>query len=236
MLQYGAETERVEISVFRLGVGLGVDVQNILVSHNAIMITIISGGEFRTKIRRVVRQGVNFDILADVNRIAYEAYKHKLGRKEVRKQLYTASTKKHQYSRWQVIAMVGAACGAFSQLFGGSLITFFIVWAAASLAMFVRQELTKHHYNALLVTTISAFTATMVAGIAVYFKFEPGIALAASVLLLIPGVPLINSAEDLIKGFMVVGLTRGMMGLLSSLAIAIGMMFALHIIGFENLL
>lgn len=236
MLQYGAETERVEITVFRLGVGLGVNMQNILVSHNAIMITIISGGEFRTKIRRVVRQGVNFDILSDVNRIAYHAYKHKIDRKEVRKRLTAASSKEHQYSRWQVALMVGAACGAFSQLFGGSVVTFFVVWLAASLAMLVRQELTKHHYNPLLITTGSAFVATMVGGVAVYFQLEPSIVLASSVLLLIPGVPLINSAEDLIKGFMVIGVTRGVMGLLTSLAIAIGMMFALQIIGFEKLL
>ncbi|MCA9956183.1 MAG: threonine/serine exporter family protein, partial [Anaerolineales bacterium] len=44
-------------------------------------------------------------------------------------------------------------------------------------------------------------------------------------------VPLINSAQDLIRGHMVTGIARGVTGLLISLAIALGLLLALSLTG-----
>ena len=60
-------------------------------------------------------------------------------------------------------------------------------------------------------------------------------AISSAVLLLVPGVPLINAAEDLIKGHLLVGLARGLTGLLVSLAIALGLMLALWLTGVRGL-
>ncbi|MCI0713936.1 MAG: threonine/serine exporter family protein, partial [Chloroflexi bacterium] len=56
-------------------------------------------------------------------------------------------------------------------------------------------------------------------------------ALAASVLLLVPGVPLINAAEDLIKGHNVTGIARALIGGLIAMAIALGLLMAITITG-----
>jgi uncharacterized membrane protein YjjP (DUF1212 family) len=60
---------------------------------------------------------------------------------------------------------------------------------------------------------------------------QPETALAAAVLLLVPGVPLINAAQDLIRGHLVTGITRGVTGLLISLAIALGLLLAISLTG-----
>ncbi len=64
---------------------------------------------------------------------------------------------------------------------------------------------------------------------------QPQLALAASVLLLVPGVHLINAAEDLIKGYLLVGISRGVLGLLISLGIALGLLLAMQLMGVRGL-
>ena len=62
LLQNGAETERVEETVQRIGQRLGCDSLDILVSPNGLLVTTISDGEFRTRLRRVVHFGVDMAV------------------------------------------------------------------------------------------------------------------------------------------------------------------------------
>ena len=104
--------------------------------------------------------------------------------------------------------------------------------------MFVRQELTLRNFNSLLGVVASALVAgSMVAVIYLLTEFsrQVGLALAASVLLLVPGVPFINAVEDLIKGYTVVGLARGATSALIILAIALGLLIAMQLIGISRL-
>jgi uncharacterized membrane protein YjjP (DUF1212 family) len=66
-------------------------------------------------------------------------------------------------------------------------------------------------------------------------QYDPRTSIAASVLLLVPGVHLINSAEDLIKGHMVTGIVRGVLGLVISLSIALGLSLAIWLTGVQGL-
>jgi len=51
------------------------------------------------------------------------------------------------------------------------------------------------------------------------------------VLLLVPGVPLINGVKDLINGYPMNGLARGVNALVIVLCIAVGLSFALWLTG-----
>ena len=88
-----------------------------------------------------------------------------------------------------------------------------------------------------LVTAATAFVAGLLASSAVVFGWgaQPQLALASAVLLLVPGVPLINAAQDLIKGYAVIGLARGTIGLLISLSIALGLLLAMQLMGVSGL-
>jgi uncharacterized membrane protein YjjP (DUF1212 family) len=83
------------------------------------------------------------------------------------------------------------------------------------------------------VVVACAFVAGCLASTAGLFNLsdQPETALAAAVLLLVPGVPLINSAQDLIRGHLITGIARGVTGILISLAIALGLLLALSLTG-----
>ncbi|NJN54817.1 MAG: threonine/serine exporter family protein [Anaerolineae bacterium] len=108
-----------------------------------------------------------------------------------------------------------------------------MTFLAAAIAMVTRQELTRLHFNPILVVVGCAFVAGLIASSATWLHLSqrPQIAMSASVLLLVPGVPLINAAHDLIRGYMSNGVTRGMSGLLISLAIALGLLIAILLTG-----
>ena len=112
LLQHGAESARVEESVHRLGTALGADWIDVLVSPNVIAITTNSGEEFRTKIRRVISIGVNMRIIDEVNDISRSVIEDKMDRFDVRQRFKELDKLPRQYSQWQVVLMVGLACGS----------------------------------------------------------------------------------------------------------------------------
>jgi uncharacterized membrane protein YjjP (DUF1212 family) len=237
LMQHGAETQICEAMIHRLGTGLGCDWMDVFISTNAVTITANSGVEFRTKTRRIVNQPPNLGLITEVVAVVERVEAGQLSREQVRAALHMIAETPRSYSRWTVVILVGLACAAFSRLFGGDWPAFAISWAAASTATFVRRELNKRHFNLLLVTIATAFTAGLLAGFGALLDLSarPQAALASSVLLLVPGVHLINSAEDLIKGYLITGVGRGVLGGLISLSIALGLLIAITLLGVQGL-
>jgi uncharacterized membrane protein YjjP (DUF1212 family) len=237
LMQNGADSERVEETVHRLGTALGCEWLDVFVSAHSLGITTISGDTFRTKIRRIGPGGVNMTIVSAVNRLSRRTDLGELDRAQVRAELERISHIPSHYPRWLVVVLVGLACAAFSRLLGGDWPVFGVTFVSAAVAMFVRQELARRHFNPLLVVTVTAFVASLLASSATVFQLsqEPNLALVASVLLLVPGVPLINSLEDLIGGYIMTGVARGVYGALISLAIALGLLLAMGLVGIKGL-
>ncbi len=237
LIENGAESQRVEETIRTLGSGLGCDWGDVSVSYDAIVVSHSSGGEFRTKIRHVNRRGVNMTLIAAISYLTHRVADGHFDRVMVRTELRHIRNMPRLYNRWQTILTVGLACAAFSRLFGGDWRVFMVTLFAAAGAMFVRQELVKRHFNTLLAVSITAFVAGLLVGIFHFLQLvdQPGVALAASVLLLVPGVPFINAVEDLIKGHVVVGIAQAVTGALIILAIAMGLILAMQVTGINGL-
>jgi uncharacterized membrane protein YjjP (DUF1212 family) len=237
LLQSGAESQQVEETVHRLGTGLGCDWMDIFVSPNALVITAISDGEFRTKVRRVVNIGVNLQVLVEVSALVSEVVNGRLDRHQLRTELTRVSRMQPGYSRATVIVMSGIACAAFSRLFGGDWLIFGITFLAAAAGMLVRQELQKRRLNPFLVVIITTFVAASIASAAplLHVSSQPQLALVSAVLLLIPGVPLIQSVQDLMKGYPMTGIARGVTGGVTAVCIALGLLLAMSLMGVHSL-
>ena len=237
LMRFGADSQRIERTNTRMGNGLGCEAIDIFISHNSIMITTTSEEGFRTKIRSVRRHAVNMTIISAISKLSWRVLREGLDRKYVREELNRISSIHSHYSRWIVVIMVGLACAAFSRLFQGDWMVFIITFFSASFGMFIRQELVKREYNLFLIITIVSFCASILAGTAAYFNLspEPNVALAASVLLLVPGVPMINAIKDVVDNYTMVGLTRALIGAIISLNIALGLIVAMKLLGIDHL-
>ncbi len=237
LLQSGAESQQVEETVHRFGTALGCDWLEIFISPNAIAITAISAGEFRTKLRRVVNVGANLSVVAEIHTLVGRVLDGERDRVWLRAELTRISQLTPGYNRWTVALMVGLACGAFSQLFGGDLAIFAVTLIAAAVGMRVRQLLQQRQFNSFFIVSTTAFVVSLIAGLASVFQIgnRPQLALVSSVLLLIPGVPLINGVNDLIKGYMITGIARSVTGALVAASIALGLLLAMALLRINGL-
>lgn len=233
LLQHGADSARVEETVHRIGTGLGADWMDILVTSDSIVATTVNNHEFRTKVRRAPTRGINMTLIDRVSALSYQVASGKLDRFALRARLREMDYLKPEYNRWWIVLAVGLACAAISRFFGGDLAAFGITFAAAALAMALRQELAHRHLNFILVTTATAFVASGLAALGTMtgVSATPSAAISASVLLLVPGVPLINGTKDLINGYPMNGVARGVNALVIVLCIAVGLSAALWITG-----
>lgn len=235
LLQHGASSERVEETVHRIGTGLGCNWLDVDVTLQAVTVTAISGEDFRTKTRRVVRGVINFQIVAQVNDFGHKVSEGQLDRHALRARLMTIEQEPPGYTPWVTTLAVMLALAAFSQLLDGDWVAFVATFMGGGVGMLLRRLLTNHYFNPYIIVVACAFAASLTAAVVDVWGLTttPGVAMVASVLFLVPGVPLINSAQDIMRGYTANGIARGVDGLVISMAIAVGLFFALSIVGLQ---
>ncbi|MFI8415123.1 threonine/serine exporter ThrE family protein [Serratia sp. NPDC078593] len=230
LLQHGAESMVVEQLSTRLGLALGMDSVESSISANAVVLTTISHGACLTTTRKNADRGINMQIVTEVQHIVILAEHRIADVHEVAKRF--DKIRPLRYPRWLVVLMVALSCGCFSMLNGGEPDAFAVTFVASGLAMFVRQVLTARHMNPLINFCLTAFVATSVSGLLLrlpIFSQTASVAMAASVLLLVPGFPLINAVADMFKGHVNTGLARWAMASLLTLATCIGVVMAMSL-------
>ncbi|OAT76554.1 hypothetical protein A9B99_09615 [Mangrovibacter phragmitis] len=235
LLQHGAESALVEELSGRLGKALGMDSVESAISANAIVLTTIVDDHCLTSTRKNIDRGINMHVVTQVQHIVIMAEHKLLDDKDVRRRF--AHIRPLRYPRWLVVLMVGLSCGCFCKLNNGGWDGAFIAFLASSVAMFVRQVLTHRHFHPQINFCITAFVATTLSGLLLstpLFRNTSTIAMAASVLLLVPGFPLINAVADMFKGHINTGLARWAMASLLTLATCIGVVTALALWGLRG--
>ncbi len=235
LLQHGAESALVESVARRLGLALGMDAVEIALMANGLTICTSSAGRTDTLVRRNQDRGINMHMVTEVQRAVLAVEAGGLDRAGVAARL--GGLKPLRYNRWLVSFMVGVSCAAFARLIlqgrglPMDLGTGFFTFAASATAMHVRQWLAQLHFNPLVSFAAAAFVAISVAaqGIIHGWVAQPKIAMAASVLLLVPGYPLINAVSDMVKGYINTGISRGVMAVLLLLASCGGIVLAMSV-------
>lgn len=230
MSEYGAESILIEQTAQRLGKALGANSVELSLIPSAIVLTTLYNDQSVTTTRRVHHKPINMSIVCEIQKIVLKMEKndHDIN------YLYTIlkNIEPNYYNRWLVVIMVGLACSSFAYLQGGDLLSLVTTFAASSIAMFTRQELAKRRFVMIITFGITAFVATLIAGISKMYGFSstPNIALAASILLLAPGFAFVNSFLDSFKGYMMMGWGRWMEGSILTLATSVGVIFAIALL------
>lgn len=229
--QHGAESRLVEQTTQRIGLALGARSIELSVSPDAIVITSLFEDDCITTTRRCYDRGINMQMVCDVQRICIMAEKQLLDAKQVKERLNRLKPMK--YNRWAVVLMIGLACASFSHFFGGGWQVYITTFFASAGAMTIRQELAHRQHNPLVNFSVAAFVATSIASIGVVYEFgeKPEIALAASVLLLVPGFPLINAVSDMLKGHISMGIARWVFASLLTLSVSVGIVASMTLTG-----
>ncbi len=234
LLQYGTESALIVQLTKRLGIALGMEKVECAIAPNSIILTTIIDGKCMTTVRNNPGMMINMHVVTEVQHVVILTEQHLYNWEMVRDQLDKIHPE--HYNRYLVILMVGLSCAAFAHLAGGdwtiSLVTFF----ASAIGMFVRQTIASRHFNHIIVFSITAFITSLIAGIALKFNLgnDPQIAMASSVLLLVPGFPLVNSFSDILKGYVSMGIGRWCVATILTFGACMGIVMALSLLNVSN--
>ncbi len=229
LLQHGAESALVESLARRVGLALGAERVEVALMANAVTVTVRIRGRSKTTVRRNEDRGINMHVVTEVQRLVLETEAGRMDRLTYREKLATIQPFHHP--RWAVAIMVGLSCACFARLNQADWQACALVAVASGIAMVVRQRIALVHFSPLVVFAVTAFVATSITVVGFIYNFSqtPRSAMAASVLLLVPGYPLINSLSDMVKGYINTGLSRGMAAMLLSGATCTGILAAMSV-------
>lgn len=98
------------------------------------------------------------------------------------------------------LLLASAANASFCGIFGGDLTAILIVFTATLLGFYLKQTLAKRHMDVRVVFFICAFVSSVIGASGELFRLgdTPSVAVATSVLYLVPGIPFLNSFSDML--------------------------------------
>ncbi|HRE46181.1 MAG TPA: threonine/serine exporter family protein [Aggregatilineales bacterium] len=233
MLGNGASSHRTEQTMRRVAEIMGAAAIEPYVTPTGIIASIYSGENHRTMIRRVLTLAVDMNKVAALESLSRNMPPNPTTT-AISAKLDAIEALTHQFSRRQIILAVALACGAFAILIGGGAFEFIAAAAGAAVAQRGRFWMASLHFTPIPTTIVCAALATLVAQIVIDLLIPlapafgvtvvPAFAVIASVLLLVPGVPLVTAVLDLTYFDLVSGIVRATWAALLFGSIAIGML------------
>ncbi|MFI3292349.1 MAG: threonine/serine exporter family protein [Rikenellaceae bacterium] len=233
----GAHTARIVHNTNRMALSFGYEVHfTIFHKTMTVMVRDRTTHESVTLVQPNKQMALNFRMVSELSALSWDTLDLELSPTQAREQ-YEEIIAHKRLSRWVVLLLVACANASFCRLFGGDFIGMGMVFTSTLIAFFVRQEMMNRHMNHSVVFVTASFISSLIAGLGIYHGWgtTPEIALATSVLFLIPGVPLINSIMDLMEGHILVGIARFVNATILIISITIGFMISLLMLGFEKL-
>jgi uncharacterized membrane protein YjjP (DUF1212 family) len=233
LLGSGADTAEVQESMVRFAAAFGCET-HLVVTYEALLLTVVSGEQFRTKIsHRVPAMNVNMAAVAAVSNLLGEVEAGRWRLSEAQKELDDVEDRSPVYGRWLIVIALGLTAASLARLFGGDWPTFWVSWLAGSLGTWLRQMLGRRGFNLFFIPFAAALLSGVIGGAAVLLGVSatPALCLVAPGMIIVPGVPLVNALQDMIKNHMTVGLARLGLGSLITLAITFGLLAAMSLTG-----
>ncbi len=225
LMSSGAHTQRTVRNVGRIARALGYHVE-LFISLSGITLSLAAVKQpdhQYTVFRKVTHYGVQLSVVSAVSRLSWRVHEENLALEEIRTEVERIANLSHYSKTWLVI-MISLAGMAFCRIAGGEILPALLTGLATASGFLVRNTLLSKNYNLSLSVFTAAFVASGLSGLGLVWNIgtSPEIAVATSVLFLIPGVPMINSIIDLMHGHILTGQGRAMQGMVISFAIALG--------------
>ena len=179
---------------------------------------------------------LNFFFNAELSRLSWYTYDNHPSLDELEER-FQKIVNTPPMNRWLVLYLISQANMAFCLLFGGDLVSGLFLFLGTFCGFLLRQELNRRHVYHYLTVVLSAFVASFVVGLGAKFGYEefPKIALSASVLYLIPGVPFINGMMDVLDGYILNGISRLLTAVMIVVSITVGLSVTLMSLGLSLL-
>lgn len=232
MLRSGAEVYRVEDTITRLIAAYGGRTSHVFAIPSHVVVTADFFGEEYSLSRRVLGVQTNLETLDRVNDLARALCRDKPCAEEMRARLLSAS-RNRGYLGYQRAGIFALICFSFTLFFGGNL-TDSAISAFLGIIIFFAMGISRRIggnvlFTDILCAAISAFLA--VVSVRIGIGTDADRIIIGNIMLLIPGVELVNGIRDFIAGDIQAGMMHVAEALFLAIGIAVGAAGVLTLMG-----
>jgi uncharacterized membrane protein YjjP (DUF1212 family) len=225
LMESGASAVSINKIVVEIARGLGAERVDLRIGYASMSITIGHSRSDITRMREVGHQGVNQRLDHALWHLAARVTRGELGVEETRAELTRLAVQTPRHPAWVMALAVGLACAAFGRLLDVDWPGTGPVFLAAAVGQWVRRELLTRQVNGFICATLVAFLSSLLGGLGARLAGSGTIAMAmiASILLLVPGVPAVNALNDILEGHPTLGSARAVTVAVVLIFIAVGL-------------
>lgn len=232
MLRNGAETSRVEETMIHMAQACGaVKVESFVIPTGVFVTVTDSNNRSLTTMRRVHDRTINLDRIAKVNELSRRLVEHTVTSDVAWSLLERIAKERTGFSLGPSILASGVVGSGFAVLqnaqWGEAIIAFFI----AAFVRFIAHVVSQLHgvrFTFEFLGAMAAATAGVAANL-LWPEISRDIVVVGGIIPLVPGVAITNAISDVIAGDLLSGLSRGLEAVLTSTAVAMGVVIVLAV-------
>ena len=228
LMEAGVRAKLVHEDCAQIARGLGADHVDLRSGYASLDITITIGESTITRMVEVGPLGVNYRLSHAIRELAQRISCRDMTPTEALSELTRVKRDTGRHAPWAVALAVGIACAAFGRLLGMDWAAFIPVAASGAIGQSVRHSLLRRGANVFVVVASVAFLASSLAELGARWAGSTTLDLAmiASVLLLVPGVPALDAQYDILDGHPTLGTARAVVVGMILMFIATGILIA----------
>ena len=225
LLGSGATCIRMEKNMKRIASSYGMDVETTIMPRHIHMTVWRPGTDERfTYIAGVSHCGIDFSINTSLSELSWEIAD---GRADFAsaKVKFQKIISEPRSNPWLVLLLVTIANASFCLLFGGDFVAMGVVAIATFAGFFLKQRMMARKIDVRVIVMVCAFVSSVLGATAMLFSLgsTPSIAIATSVLYLVPGIPFLNSFSDMLYRHYICAYSRMVDTLVLTACLSIGL-------------
>ena len=224
LLGAGVHCTRVIRNSKRICESFGLQVKMTVLAAS-IILTLIDEkeDEMCTEVVVIPQVPVSFELNSELSALSWRAYDHPTSISQLKAE-YEAILSKPRLNSWVVTLLVSLANASFCRIFNGDLGAMAVVFASTFIGFRLLRFLKKNRVDHFLAVVIVSFVSSALASLSMFIQqADANVAVATSVLFMVPGVPMITGVIDILESHTLIGFARVMRAVLIMLCLAVGL-------------
>jgi len=236
LLEAGVRAKLVHEDCSRIARALGAEHVELGSGYASFEITIARGTSRITRMVEVGALGVNYQLSHAMRELAQRIGRGRNISAEALSEMTRIKRETGRHAPWVVALATGIACAAFGRLLGMDWSAFIPVLASGAIGQSVRHSLLRRGANVFVVAACVAFLASGLAELGAQWADSTTlhVAMIASVLLLVPGVPVLNAHYDILDGYPTLGTARAVFVGMILIFMTTGVLIAQMLVGLQQ--
>lgn len=230
LLRCGATCSRLEKNVQRMSARWEMRTEMTIMPRHIHVAVTDAGGCTSTFISSIGKGVISYEKITLLSKLSWKVADNGLGVEDAEEIFGRIKSVANADPRW-VLPAVSCANASFCRLFGGDAGAMLVVFAATMAGYYLKQVMLGAGYDTRLTFMVCAFVSSVLAAAGFLFHIgsTPDVAIATSVLYLVPGIPFLNAFNDMIDGHYVCFFSRMMDAIILTCCLSAGLCLGMAI-------